>query len=88
MTLGIGTGALVAGLFGMNVCPSLLIFNHSLIARFSFLASWSRTHMLFTSCLLSRQVWRLELHGPVYGGGYLRSLACLVTNNYYPDLQK
>lgn len=56
MTLGIGTGALVAGLFGMNVCHFKKYFPRLKFTILSCSAISSNTLMLSFSCQVLRPV--------------------------------
>jgi hypothetical protein len=75
-TMGIGMGALMAGLFGMNV--SVFVFTHlpvppSYGLAFSLPVTWRSTHTPLRVCPSHRVSLHFSLHGLVFEGPFFDS---------------
>ena len=67
--MGIGMGALIAGLFGMNVSPFHclpLLGAPSYESDSSLRVIWKSTHMPLSVCLSHRVSLHFSSHGPVF----------------------
>ena len=74
--MGIGTGALIAGLFGMNV--SVFVFSRWMVPpsygpAFSLPATWKSTHTPLWVCPSHRVSLHFSLHGLVFEGLFFES---------------